>query len=306
MNGDDSMTILEEIRDGFASIVTYGAMKITSLPPQYPSYIIRIPDGFGIALPVSEDTEVAERFNSCRFRTGLLSIDGNTSNYLMLISAFEEYRYEFASLCAELLDPGENGKKRNDLLESPLDWWKHWKELVGNGIKERAVYSVIAEMYVLEHKLATDPSCEWTATRKGSRDIEGDKDNCEVKSTCKRYGAEVIIAGQHQLDYKKPLYLYFLRMEESLEGISINDMKHRLVDAGYDAGKLETELQQQGFEHGASIRNVKYKILEKRKYVVDESFPRITRDSFKENHLPAGITQIVYTVDLDAIPYTAW
>jgi hypothetical protein len=95
-------------------------------------------------------------------------------------------------------------------------------------------------------------------------------------------------------------------MEESLEGISVNDMKKRLVNAGYDSGKLEIELQHQGFERGASIRDRKYRILEKRKYVVDESFPYITKESFKNNQLPSGITHIVYTVDLDAVSYTTW
>lgn len=300
------MTILEEIRDGFASMASYGAMQLNTLTAEYLAYIIRIPDGYGVAIPVNKDMEVAENFNSCKFRTGLLSIGGNPSNYLMLISAFEEYRYEFASLCAELLSPGENGRDRKALLEDPLDWWKRWKELVGNDIKDKAVYSIIAELRVLEHKRISDPSAEWTATHMGSHDIECSTESCEVKSTCKRYGAEVTIAGQHQLVHKKPLYLYFIRMEESLEGISVNDMKKRLVQTGYDPAKLEMELQQQGLEHGASIRDKKYKILEKRKYIVDESFPCITRESFKNDQLPAGIIQIVYTVDLDALSYTAW
>lgn len=300
------MTILEEIRDGFASMSSYGAMKINALEDKYIAYIIRIPDGYGVAIPVSEEMEVAENFNSCKFRTGLLSIEGNPSNYLMLISAFEEFRYEFASLCAELLNPGENGINRKSLIDCPLNWWKRWRELVGNDLKERAVYSIIAEMCVLEHKLAKDSSAEWTATRMGSHDIECENESCEVKSTCKRYGAEISIAGQHQLEHKKPLFLYFLRMEESLDGISVNDMKQRLINAGYDPGRLEIELQHQGLEHGASIRNVKYKILEKRKYIVDDEFPSITRESFKDNHLPVGITHVVYTVDLDAVAYTAW
>jgi hypothetical protein len=300
------MTILEEIRDAFASMQSYGAMPVKGLDDEYMAYIVRIPDGYGVAIPVDNKMEIAENFNSCKFRTGLLSIGGVPSNYLMLISAFEEYRYEFASLCTELLNPGENGKDRKALLDNPLNWWKRWKELVGNGIKERAVYSVIAEMYVLEHKLKSDPSAEWTATRMGSRDIECNGESGEVKSTCKRYGAEINISGQHQLEHKKPLYLYFIRMEESLEGISVNDMKKRLVNAGYDSGKLEIELQHQGFERGASIRDRKYRILEKRKYVVDESFPYITKESFKNNQLPSGITHIVYTVDLDAVSYTTW
>ncbi len=300
------MTILEEIREGFASMTSYSAMAVNSIPDEYKAYIIRIPDGYGVAIPVNADMTVAESFNSCKFRTRLIAIDGTPSNYLTLVSAFEEYRYEFASLCAELISPGEKGKDRNALLTCPLDWWKRWKELVGNGIKERTVYCIIAELRVLEHKLISDPSAEWTATRMGSHDIECAAESCEVKSTCKRYGAEITIAGQHQLVHKKPLDLYFLRMEESSEGISVNDMQRRLIQLGYDSGKLETELQHQGLELGASIRDKKYKILEKRRYAVDETFPCITRESFKDNHLPAGITQIVYTVDLDAVSYTAW
>ena len=48
------------------------------------------------------------------------------------------------------------------------------------------------------------------------------------------------------------------------------------------------------------------KILEKRKYIVDESFPYITKESFKNNQLPSGITHIVYTIDLDAVNYEIW
>lgn len=300
------MTVLGEIRDGFASMKIHGALKMLSIPEEYTTYIIRIPDGYGVAIPVDKEMAVAESFNSCKFRTGLLSIEGKPSNYLMLISSFEEFRYEFASLCAELVSLGENGKDRESLLENPLNWWKRWKDLVGNDVKDRAVYSVIAELMVLEHKLKTDKTAEWAATRMGSHDIECANESCEVKSTRKRYGAEITIAGQHQLIHEKPLYLYFVRMEESQEGISVNDMKDRLVQAGYDSGKLELELQRQGLELAASIRDQKFKCLEKRKHLVDSTFPSITKNAFKDNQLPLGITQIVYTVDLDAIGYTTW
>lgn len=300
------MTILEIIRDGFASMRGNGARPIGILPNECPAYIIRIPDGFGVAIPVDENMKVAETFNSCRFRTVNLSIESTPANYLVLISAFEEYRNEFASFCADLVDPGVNGTNRQELLSSPLKWWKKWKELVGNSMKERAIYSIIAEMYVLEHKLSEGKTAEWTATRMGSRDIECTDESGEVKSTCKRYGKEVSISGQFQLDHKKPLYLYFVRMEESMEGVSVNDMKARLINAGYNAGQLERELQQQGLEPAASIRDKKFKILEKRKYKVDENFPQITGSVFKGDRIPAGIKHIVYTVDLEAVPEISW
>lgn len=300
------MELVKEIREYFASIPMPGAMMIRSLPKEYPAYVIRIADGYGVAVEVDDEMEVSEKFNSCRFHTGYIFIDGKEKNYLILRSAFEEFRYEFAALCAEFVDPGENGKNRSDLLKNPYTWWERWKEMVGNTNKELRAYNVIAEMMVLEYKLKTDSETEWAATRMGSHDIECKDESCEVKSTVKRYGAEITISGQHQLEHIKRLYLYFCRLEESLEGVSINEMKEKLILMGYDEGKLENELQRQGFERGANVRNKKYKVLEKRKYEVNDSFPRIVQESFKGNKYPNGVTHIEYTVDLDGIRYTGW
>lgn len=300
------MTAIEEIREGFASIKTNGARVITSLPKEYIGYVIRTPDGYGVAIEVDEKLEVSEKFNSCKFHTGLLGIEGAMKNYLILSSSFEEFRYEFASLCAEFVEPGNEGKNRKDLVNDPYTWWTKWRELVGNTSREQRVYNVIAEMMVLAEKRKEDPSTEWAATKSGSHDIECEQESCEVKSTIVRYGATVTISGQHQLEYVKRLWLYFCRMEESLEGVSINDMKETLIREGYDEGKIELELEKQGFERGANIRNKKYKVLEKRKYAVDETFPRIVNGSFKEDKLPNAVIHVEYTVDLDGVPYTAW
>lgn len=300
------MSIVNEIREGFAAMKSNGALAIRELPIDYPAYIIRLSEGYGVAIEVDKELVVAERFNNCRFHTGMIAINGTPCNYLILSSAFEEYRHEFASLCAEFVDPGDCGNDRSTLLNDPLSWWTKWKELVGNTNRDPRVYNVIAEMMVLDYKFRIDKSTIWAATIMGSHDIESDSESCEVKSTVKRYGAEIEISGQHQLAHKKPLFLYFCRMEESLEGFSIEDMKRILVEAGYDEGKLELDIQKQGFERGANIRNQKYKVLEKRKYVVDENFPQIIESSFKDNKFPSGVTHIQYTVDLDGLAYSNW
>lgn len=300
------MSAIDEIREGFASIKTNSARELNSLPKEYPGYVIRTSNGYGVAIEVDDKLEITEKFNSCKFYTGTLGIDGVMKNYLILSSAFEEYRYEFASLCAEFVEPGDGGKNRNDLVNDPYTWWERWRELVGNTSREQRVYNVIAEMLVLAKKRKEDPTTEWVATKSGSHDIECSDESCEVKSTIKRYGATVTISSQHQLEYVKPLWLYFCRLEESLEGVSINDMKEELIKDGYDEGKLELELEKQGFERGANIRNKKYKVLEKRIYAVDDTFPRIVNESFKDDKLPNAVIHVEYTIDLDGVPYTVW
>ena len=281
-------------------------MPIMTLPSEYPAYVIRIPDGYGVAIEVDKGLEVSEKFNNIKFHTGVMTLDGTTQNYLILRSAFEEFRHEFAFMCAEFVDPGENGVNRKSLLQDPYTWWAKWKEMVGNVNRDQRVYSVIAEMMVLDHKYKTDITTEWAAAKLGSHDIECAEESCEVKSTTKRYGAEIIISSQHQLEHIKRLFIYFCRLEESKEGVSINEMKTRLVADGYNEGKLEAELEKMGFERGSNSRQKKYKKLEGRIYEVDDSFPRIVQSSFKNDKYPDAITHIQYTVDLDGIEYTTW
>ena len=300
------MDLVNEIREYFASIPCSGAMEIKSLPSEYSAYVIRIPNGYGVAVEVDTNLEAAEKFNSIKMHTLEMTLDGSTKNYLILRSAVEEYRYEFASVCAEFVDPGPNGSNRAKLLADPYTWWMKWKELVGNTNSDQSVYSVIAEMMVLYDKFKTDKTAEWASTRMGSHDIECAEESCEVKSSIKRYGVEITISGQHQLDHVKPLYLYFCKLEESLEGESINDLKARLVSAGYDEARIETELEKQGYERGSNIRNKRYKKLEGRIYTVDDSFPRIVPTSFKNNKLPDAVIRVQYTIDLNAISYSIW
>ena len=65
--------------------------------------------------------------------------------------------------------------------------------------------------------------------------------------------------------------------------------------------KIEAELEKSGFEEGTSDRKRKYKVLEVREYNVDDSFPRVTVDSFKNGKMPAAVVQFTYSIDLDAV-----
>ena len=300
------MNVVSEIRELFATAPKPSAVQIKALPEEYPALVIRIADGYGVAIQVRDDLVVSEKFNNCQFHTGVMTVNGVASNYLILRAVFEDFRYEFASLCAEFVEPGENGQVRKELLSNPIKWWEKWRELLGNKNMEVRVYDVISEMLVLYNKLKKDKSATWTVGRMGTHDIECADEDCEVKSTLKRYGASITVSGQHQLEHKKRLMLYFCRLEESFEGVSINDMKDKLVEVGYDEGQIEIELENHGFDRGASIRNKKYKVLEKRKYEVNEEFPRIVQSSFKGDKYPDSIVHIQYTVDLDGIPYTNW
>lgn len=299
------MTLLEEIRQFFATQLI-GAAQIKNLPDSFPAYVLRTNDWFGVAVEYDSDTAVSEHFANDNYLTAPVFLAGEEKHLLLLTSYVEDLRNEFACVCTQFVDPGKDGEDRVSLLSDPLSWWKNWKTLLGNSISNRAPYSVMCELLVLEHVLGEDPAAEWTATKAGTHDVESPTRSSEVKSTIRRYGADVTISGQFQLIASKPLDLYFCRVEESPTGISINDMKERLVKAGYDGSLLEQQLAAQGYEFGSSDRDKAYSILEKRLFHIDDNFPKLTEHSFKGDVIPKGISHITYTVDLDAVEHLPW
>ena len=46
-----------------------------------------------------------------------------------------------------------------------------------------------------------------------------------------------------------------------------------------------------------------YKVLEIRKYNIDDRFPKIVSNNFKDNKIPENIINIKYVIDLDGIEY---
>mgnify|MGYP000911242697 FL=1 len=299
------MNLLDEIREYFAS-VKWGARELRNLSREYPGYVIRTSDGYGVAVPYNSNKAVSERFSNCKIQNKVMAVDGKEDMYLILSCNLSSLRYEFAAVCAQFVEPGENGDNRRKIVNNPTEWWAQWKTLLGNSISEKKPYDVISEMIVLEHLIKEGKKVVWSALNSGSHDIETDEESYEVKSTIKRYGATVTVTGQYQLHSTKRLYLCFCRMERSVAGVSINEMKECLIRAGYRGDILEQQLNDLGYEFGMSIRDEKYKILEKRKYEVDQDFPKITPTSFKDDKIPNNIIQITYTVDLDGLVYSSW
>lgn len=294
------MTLLDEIRECFAAVKSGAKRKLDCLPADFPAWVIKNGKDFGVAVEY-EGPIINEKFSNCRIRSEQLSSAGIVCQYLILTCSQEKLRYEFASVCAQFVDPGKDGLERNRILANPTEWWEQWRSLMGNAVVDHQVYSIIAEMLVLNHLFKKGKSVEWTATKAGSKDIENPNESFEVKSTVVRYGSLITIAGQFQLQQTKPLHLFFCRMEESPTGYSIDDVKEMLVQNGYDKNKIETELERLGFEEGTNDRKKKYKVLEIKEYYVDKDFPKITLDSFANKQMPTAVVQFSYTIDLDAV-----
>ena len=69
------MNLLEEIREYFAS-VNWGARELKSLPKDFPGYVIKTSEGYGVAIPYSNGKIVSEKFANCKLHNNMIVIDG--------------------------------------------------------------------------------------------------------------------------------------------------------------------------------------------------------------------------------------
>lgn len=288
----------------FATTTNMSASQIKSLPNTHQAWVIRIGNDFGVGVASKEDITFSERFNSARMWTAPMTIHNETYNLLMLTCQDEYQRLEFSAICAQFVDPEERG----DLVESPYSWWERWKNLLGNSVKNKTPHGVLGELITLRKLWDQGAHPVWIGGEGSVNDIQCGTSEYEVKSTTIRYDSIVSITGQFQLDYNTSdsLYLIFCRFEISFNGESINDVVQSLVQRGMDEQRLENVLEKCGYEAGSSVRRDRYKLLEIRRYHVDDSFPAITTKSFIGGQIPDAVVQFSYRLELSGLPYESW
>lgn len=161
-------------------------------------------------------------------------------------------------------------------------------------------YDVLAELFVLDYLIKNGYKPQWNSMNLGTHDIETDNESFEVKSTIQRDGYQVKISSKFQMELEmgKPLHMVFVRLEESPLGTCIADLKDSIINAGFDASQVDDYIKSRGFSKGKLEYKKRFIIHEALLFDVDQDFPKITKEKFKDGDYPAGVDSIEYTIDL--------
>lgn len=295
------MDVLEEIRRGFANLDRSGRMlPITTLPPAAPAWVFREDSTFGVAVELRDDCIVSEGFTGARMTTVERMVDGVTLRLLRLESSIPTLRNEFAVVCAQMVDAGNDGVARAALIANPAQWWERWRHLLGNSLTNQTSYGTLAEMLAYERLLMNGEQVTWKGPLGGSVDLLTTGAGFEVKSTVSRYDTRIHVAGQFQLAMAEtnPLFLVHYRFEPTPSGDSVESVARRLEIAGVAPEALTEMLDRCGLVVGCSARNETFTVLESRVYPVNAAFPRIVPSSFVGGSLPNGVVHVEYQIDL--------
>ena len=297
------MLLLEEVKNKLASTHKNSLRKLTSLPDTAEGFVVRDAYWYGVGVPYTGKV-ISESFANARIRSGEFRSGGTDISLLVLECSIEDVRNQFATLCVEFLDPGNNNYLRHALLADPYLWWKKWRELLGNTIHEKKPYQILGELITLEYLIKSGVEAVWQGAAGSTKDIDTDLFSCEVKSTVDRYTTEITVSSKFQLVASgKPLKLAFARFEPTSSGDSLAKVIDRLCELGSDRNALLMMLARQGVAPGNIAYTATYNLLELRFYDVDETFPIISDKSFVDGHMPQNVVHFTYTIDLAGIPY---
>ncbi|WP_273834181.1 PD-(D/E)XK motif protein [Guptibacillus sedimenti] len=300
------MELVEEIRRKFANISINNASSINNLGELYNSWVLRIDQKYAVGIEVSDNTEVNESFSNVYYYTAELSVESKKVNMLILASSGEEFRSEFAGICALFLETGINGEKRKDIINSPLNWWEKWKSLLGNKNVTQSVHGALGELVFFYYLKQNDRniSCEnWGGPKGNSHDFQIANYFYEVKSSIIKYNDIVNISGQYQLTKEEAGSLIFIKFEEVNNGISIEQVVNLLVDMGESYHDINKLLNAMGMLEKSQSRKKKFRILEARAYNIDESFPVIDVRNLNSHKLIEHVLQLNYKISLTGLEY---
>lgn len=299
------MALYDEVKNKMASTGKSSIRKLSELPDSAPGYVIRESYWYGVGIPY-EGEVISENFANARIFSTNIKTNGENLKLLLLECGIENVRNQFAALCTEFLDPGENNMKRHAVLADPHIWWKKWRELLGNSIQEKHPYEILGELVTLEYLLRSGEDAIWQGAAGTTKDIDTDMFSYEVKSTTNRYTTEITISSKFQLDHsQKRLKIAFVRFEPSSGGDSLSHAVDRLSALGCDRKALLCMLARQGVVPGNIAFTTTYNLLEIRFYDVDDNFPIIIDQSFAGGHMPPNVVHFIYTLDLAGIPFTS-
>ena len=295
--------LLEEIKYAFSNIDEGKAWPVETVPGATKGWLIREKSGRMIAaLPTEYRGAFDEKFSGVHMRTSSRLIDGKDQRLIIIECDRYENREPFSRICEDFLSV-ENGPY---IAGNPKDWWRQWKDLMGNASTIKSPYAVIGELLLVLKLKQQGLELEWAGPVGGSHDIEMEKLSFEVKSTTERVDEIVTISNQYQLSAgkDKELYLALCRFEPNRGNLSINSLKGELTEAGFDGDLMEERLRKLGYPEGRTSREEKYDLLGADVYAVDGDFPRIVPQSFKSGAFPPGVVKLIYDISLSNLERT--
>lgn len=232
------------------------------------------------------------------------TVKGKNKLFLELLCLVTELNQTFTDVVKNICERIEQGQGPLQSVKESIDEFRELLKQTSLRITDDEVLGLLGELLQLElfEKNNIDAVDNWTGPDKKRHDFIFDGVSVEVK-TSQRTGSPVIkIHGLEQLLIPEggDLLLSYFRVEAVPEGgmtipALIDKLKSKISRAALNE-KLKL------YDYSDNSRHLweryRWNLLEKKYYVVDESFPKLTKIELGGEPL-SGISEIQYSVNLD-------
>ncbi len=156
--------------------------------------------------------------------------------------------------------------------------------------------------FVLDNQISNVHS--WTGPEFSTHDFKIDNRFFEIKTTSNKYKNLISINGMLQLNSNEDTALCFIRVEKDNSlGESLKDLIIKISKKINSPDHAVFEKKYSRFNKIIDSSSDKFKIAVNHIYLVDDNFPKISQNSFKNDKVPKGISYISYTVDLSNLDF---
>ena len=231
-----------------------------------------------------------------------------TKKYILIknISNSIEIFYAFiSSLCDELIDTTsylEAFQALGNVIKEYKDYFSDSNKALSLK-EEQGLCAELLEFKKVINIYGEEAVLNWQGPNKNKRDFVFEKKAVEIKSTTSQINTSILISNENQLDQTFPekldkLYLKVYVMETVESGINVISCINNVLDVINDVSlkniflsyllKLKVDMNYKP-KYNFSIQKENY-------YIVDDKFPKITKNSISPN-----IYDVKYRLNIETI-----
>lgn len=259
-----------------------------------------------IAVPADMQIVEDRRSKGIRISARDLEEDGEVRKFIDVVCRVPELNDLFDSVATDMIgaiddDPTAPSAACREVLN-------RWRELIerepGPKLGQNELIGLFGELLVLNEITALSPESLdfWFGPERERHDFENTRIALEVKTSTILNGRVCTVHGHLQLvpPQGASLYLFYLRVERSPNGISVPELIDLISKRQIDQLKFRELLSRAKYDerHAEEYAKFSLAVLERRLYRVDENFPKIVPESFSGGVFPGGVQNLEYVINL--------
>lgn len=222
----------------------------------------------------------------------------------------DSYKSMFMVFCKDIIVSCERAGSQM-AISNAITRWKYWKEMFGKKksslLDKQEIKGLIGELIELRDHFMKEYGASiairsWMGPLLGHKDFEVDDTWYEIKAVSEN-ATQVNISSLEQLDSEVDGHLVIVRLEETSStsdlSVNLNQIVVSVVDMITDPEVMDlfrVRLDNVGYTPDDDYNNFNFIFKGRQSYVIDDSFPRLTRD-----RLPESIGNVKYTIMFDGI-----